>query len=150
MVIKKRQILWDWTNTAGPGNPGIPDKINQVPFGSNSPVSSVVNWNAWVPPELKERAPFRPMVRVLDSIQGSDWNIIKDTTFNIILYFNEPERSGISPEKAKDLWYSHMIPLRKNKGKKLGSPALASVCSIFSVVSSERGRHVLIENSNAG
>ncbi|GAP89376.1 putative glycoside hydrolase family 128 protein [Rosellinia necatrix] len=126
MVIKKRQILWDWTNTAGPGNPGVPDKINQVPFGGNSPVASVVNWNAWVPPELKGRAPFRPMVRVLDSTKGNDWAIIQASNAPIILYFNEPERAGISPEQARDIWVKQMLPLRKNKGKKLGSPAVAS------------------------
>ncbi|KAI0483595.1 glycoside hydrolase family 128 protein [Xylaria cf. heliscus] len=126
MVIKKRQILWDWTNTAGPGNPGVPDKINQVPFGGDSPVASVVNWNAWVPPELKGRAPFRPMVRVLDSTKGNDWATIQNSNFPIILFFNEPERAGISPEQARDIWYKQMLPLRKTKGKKLGSPAVAS------------------------
>lgn len=128
MVIKKRQILWDWTNTGSPENPGIPDKINQVPFGDKSPVASVVNWNAWVPPELKDRAPFRPMVRVLQSTSGNDWNMIQDTKYPIILFFNEPERAGISPEQARDIWYKQMLPLRKSKGKKLGSPAVASVC----------------------
>ncbi|KAI1149996.1 glycoside hydrolase family 128 protein [Nemania diffusa] len=126
MVIKKRQILWDWTNSSGPGNPGVPDKINQVPFGGNSPVASVVNWNAWVPPELKGRAPFRPMVRVLESTKGNDWAIIQNSHDPIVLFFNEPERAGISPERARDIWYSQMLPLRKNKGKKLGSPAVAS------------------------
>ncbi|KAI5863990.1 glycoside hydrolase family 128 protein [Durotheca rogersii] len=126
MVIKKRQILWDWTNTGGGGNPGIPDKINQVPFGGQSPVASVVNWNAWVPPELKDRAPFRPMVRVLENTRGGDWNIIQNTKYPIILFFNEPERAGISPEQAKDIWYNQLLPLRRNKGKKLGSPAVAS------------------------
>ncbi|XDG09819.1 hypothetical protein ABKA04_009434 [Annulohypoxylon sp. FPYF3050] len=126
MVIKKRQILWDWTNSAGPGNPGVPDKINQVPFGGNSPVASVVNWNAWVPPELKDRVPFRPMVRVLQSTSGNDWATIENSKYPIILFFNEPERAGITPEQAKDIWYKQMLPLRKNKGKKLGSPAVAS------------------------
>ncbi|KAI0540309.1 glycoside hydrolase family 128 protein [Xylaria digitata] len=126
MVIKKRQILWDWTNSSGSGNPGVPDKINQVPFGNNSPVASVVNWNAWVPPELKGRAPFRPMVRVLDSTKGNDWAMIQNSKEPIILFFNEPERAGISPEQARDIWYKQILPLRKNKGKKLGSPAVAS------------------------
>ncbi|KAI0863948.1 glycoside hydrolase family 128 protein [Xylaria cubensis] len=126
MVIKKRQILWDWTNTSGPGNPGVPDKINQVPFSGDSPVASVVNWNAWVPPELKDRAPFRPMVRVLDSTKGNDWATIQNSKYPIILFFNEPERSGISPEQARDIWNKQMLPLRKTKGKKLGSPAVAS------------------------
>ncbi|KAI0443507.1 glycoside hydrolase family 128 protein [Xylaria telfairii] len=126
MVIKKRQILWDWTNTSGPGNPGVPDKINQVPFGGDSPVASVVNWNAWVPPELKDRVPFRPMVRVLDSTRGNDWSMVENSKYPIILFFNEPERAGISPEQARDIWYNQMLPLRKTKGKKLGSPAVAS------------------------
>nr|UMZ45375.1 hypothetical protein [Paramyrothecium roridum] len=123
MVIKKRQILWDWTNSTSPENQ---EKINQVPFGSNSPVASVVNWNAWVPPELNGRAPFRPMVRVLENTQGNDWGIIENTPFPIVLFFNEPERAGISPEQARDIWYSQMLPLRRNKGKQLGSPAVAS------------------------
>ncbi|KAL7624219.1 hypothetical protein AAE478_005778 [Parahypoxylon ruwenzoriense] len=126
MVIKKRQILWDWTNTAGPGNPGVPDKIEQVPFGKNSPVASFVNWNAWVPPELRDRAPFRPMVRVLESTTGNDWAMIQNSQSPIILFFNEPERAGISPEQAKDIWYNQILPLRRDKGKKLGSPAVAS------------------------
>ncbi|KAI1649251.1 glycoside hydrolase family 128 protein [Daldinia loculata] len=126
MVIKKRQILWDWTNTGGDGHPGVPDKINQVPFGGNSPVASVVNWNTWVPPELKDRAPFRPMVRVLESTKGGEWAQIQNSKYPIILYFNEPERANISPEQARDIWYGQMLPLRKNKGKQLGSPAVAS------------------------
>ncbi|KAI2464284.1 glycoside hydrolase family 128 protein [Annulohypoxylon bovei var. microspora] len=126
MVIKKRQILWDWTNTAGPGNPGVPDKINQVPFGGNCPVASVVNWNAWVPPELKDRVPFRPMVRVLQSTTGNDWATIENSKYPIVLFFNEPERASITPEQARDIWNKQMVPLRKNKGKKLGSPAVAS------------------------
>ncbi|KAI8964540.1 glycoside hydrolase family 128 protein [Daldinia sp. FL1419] len=120
MVIKKRQILWDYTNT------DIGDKINQVPFGGNSPVASVVNWNAWVPPELKGRAPFRPMIRELSTTAGGDWGMIQNTNEPIILYFNEPERRNISPEQARDIWYGQVLPLRKNKGKQLGSPAVAS------------------------
>ncbi|KAI1652484.1 glycoside hydrolase family 128 protein [Daldinia decipiens] len=120
MVIKKRQILWDYTNT------DIPDKFNQVPFGGNSPVASVVNWNTWVPPGLNDRAPFRPMVRVLDNTKGGEWAQIQNSKYPIILYFNEPERANISPEQARDIWYSQMLPLRKNKGKQLGSPAVAS------------------------
>ncbi|KAK6821824.1 hypothetical protein PG987_014649 [Apiospora arundinis] len=126
MVIKKRQILWDWTNSAGPGNPGVPGKLDQVGFGANSPVASLINWNAWVPPELKGRVPFRPMVRDMSTTSGNDWNIIQNNNFPIILFFNEPERHGITPEKAKDIWVKQMLPLRKNKGRKLGSPAVAS------------------------
>ncbi|KAK8118201.1 uncharacterized protein PG998_006482 [Apiospora kogelbergensis] len=126
MVIKKRQILWDWTNSSGAGNPGVPGKLDQVGFGANSPVASLISWNAWVPPELKGRVPFRPMVRELASASGNDWSIIQNNNFPIILFFNEPERHGISPEKARDIWLKQMVPLRKNKGRKLGSPAVAS------------------------
>ncbi|KAI2610618.1 glycoside hydrolase family 128 protein [Hypoxylon fragiforme] len=66
------------------------------------------------------------MVRVLQSTSGNDWNMIQDTKYPIILFFNEPERAGISPEQARDIWYKQMLPLRKSKGKKLGSPAVAS------------------------
>jgi hypothetical protein len=128
MVIKKREILWDWTNSTSPENG---EKINQVPFNDNSPVASVVNWNAWVPPELNGRAPFRPMVRVLENTQGNDWETVANTPFPIVLFFNEPERAGISPEQARDIWYSQMLPLRRDKGKQLGSPAVASVCIEF-------------------
>ncbi|KAI2634498.1 glycoside hydrolase family 128 protein [Xylaria nigripes] len=126
MVIKKRQVLWDWSNSAGPGNPGVPDKMNQINFDGNHPVASVVNWNAWVPPELAGRAPFRPMVRVLESTTGTDWATIQNTDAPIILFFNEPDRAGISPEQARDIWLGQMVPLRTTKGKQLGSPAVAS------------------------
>lgn len=68
------------------------------------------------------------MVHDLSKLQGNDWNLVANTTSPIILFFNEPERAGISPERARDIWYSQMLPLRKNKGKKLGSPACANVC----------------------
>ncbi|KAI0811692.1 glycoside hydrolase family 128 protein [Xylaria sp. FL0064] len=66
------------------------------------------------------------VIRVLQSTQGSDWAMIQDSKAAIILFFNEPERSGISPEQASDIWQKQMLPLRKNKGKKVASPAVAS------------------------
>lgn len=125
MVIRKRILLWDWTNSSGPGNPGVPQEMNNVPFGGNSPVASVMNWNAWVPPELKGRAPFRPMVHGMSNTSGNDWGVIENTPYDTIMFFNEPERAGISPETARDIWYNKMLPLRHQKGKKLGSPAVA-------------------------
>ncbi|KAL8663234.1 MAG: hypothetical protein Q9168_008128 [Polycauliona sp. 1 TL-2023] len=89
-------------------------------------MSSVINWNTWYPAELKSRAPFRPMVRLEAQLSGGDWTNIQNTHENIILFFNEPERAGISPEHAAALWHSQMLPLRKNKGKKLVSPSCAS------------------------
>lgn len=80
----------------------------------------------WTPPELKDRVPFRPMVRTLGETAGNDWAIIQNTPYPIIHYFNEPERAGINPAQAADLWISHMVPLRSEKGKKLVSPSCAS------------------------
>jgi len=46
----------------------------------------------------------------------------------IIHYFNEPDRAGITPEKAAEMWEEKMVPLRKGKekGKKLVGPGCAS------------------------
>lgn len=99
--------------------------MNNVPTGGQSPIASVMNWNAWVPPELKGRLPFRPMVHGLSNTTGNDWSIIENTPFDIVLFFNEPERAGISPEQARDIWRQQMLPLRNQRGKKLGTPAVA-------------------------
>ncbi|KAL8681924.1 MAG: hypothetical protein Q9186_002010 [Xanthomendoza sp. 1 TL-2023] len=98
--------------------------MDKVDF--KGPISSVVNWNTWVPPELKGRAPFRPMVRVEANLSGGEWQNIENSKENIILFFNEPERAGISPQHAADVWHKQMLPLRRNKGKKLVSPSCAS------------------------
>lgn len=44
MVIKKRCLAWDWTNTKN--CPGAIDKVN-----FNGPFHSVSNWNTWYPTE---------------------------------------------------------------------------------------------------
>ncbi|KAL6717799.1 hypothetical protein ACLMJK_003884 [Lecanora helva] len=123
MVIKKRCLLWDWTNTDGPGHQGVPGQMDKINF--NGPMKSVSNWNTWTPPELKGRAPFRPMIHDLAKLSGDDWNRIEGTHNGIIHYFNEPERAGISAEKAADIWFKQVVALRK-KGNKLISPSCAS------------------------
>lgn len=144
MVVKKRCLLWgesiglqyrtdirltatcrhpDWTNTDGPGHAGVPWAMDKVDF--KGPMSSVCNWNTWVPPELKGRAPFRPMVHLEAQLSGGDWQNIENTKENVILFFNEPERAGISAQHAADVWHKQMLPLRQ-KGKKLVSPSCAS------------------------
>ncbi|KAL8954577.1 MAG: hypothetical protein Q9183_007038, partial [Haloplaca sp. 2 TL-2023] len=90
------------------------------------PISSVSNWNTWVPPELKGRAPFRPTVRLEPQLQGWEWENIVNAKNDIILFFNEPERAGISPQRAAEVWHNKMLPLRRNKGKKLVSPSCAN------------------------
>jgi Glycosyl hydrolase catalytic core len=119
MVIKKRCLPWDWTNTQG-----VPQDMDKVNF--NGPLHSVSNWNTWVPPELKNRAPFRPMVRTEGQLNGADWNNIESTPSKIIHFFNEPERQGITPEHAAQVWKDKMLPLRQKHGKQLVSPSCAS------------------------
>jgi hypothetical protein len=120
MVIKKRCLLWDWTNTAN-----IPHAIENVNF--DGPLSSVANWNVWSPPELKNRLPFRPTVRGMDQLtDANEWSMILNSDHPIIYYFNEPERAGISLEKAAEMWIEKMVPLRKEKRKKIVGPSCAS------------------------
>lgn len=90
------------------------------------PTSSVSNWNTWVPPELKGRAPYRPMVRDESCLSGGDWTNVENSNQPIIHFFNEPERHGISAAHAADIWHKQMVPLRQHKGKKLVSPSCAS------------------------
>lgn len=124
MVVKKRCLLWDWTNSSGPGNPGVPWAMDQCNF--NGPLSSVSNWNTWVPPELKGRAPYRPMVHLEAQLSGQDWNNVWNSDQPIVHFFNEPDKNNISPERAADAWHNQMVPLRQQKGKKLVSPSVSS------------------------
>lgn len=119
MVIKKRCLPWDYTNTQQ-----VPQKMNDVFFGG--PLQTVSNWNTWEPPELRNRAPFRPMVRTEGQLSGEEWDRIESTHEHIIHFFNEPERQGITPEHAAQVWHDKMLPLRANHGKKLVSPSCAS------------------------
>lgn len=120
MVIKKRCLLWDWTNTAH-----IPEAIEKVDF--NGPLLSCSNWNAWAPPELKNRLPFRPTVRGIEQLTDpNEWGMISNNEHAILHYFNEPERAGITPQKAAEMWMEKMVPLRRDKGKKIIGPGCAS------------------------
>ncbi|KAF7192542.1 hypothetical protein HII31_06133 [Pseudocercospora fuligena] len=122
-MIKKRSLLWDWTNTDGPGHAGVPWMMDQVNFNM---ISSVSNWNTWMPPELQGRAPFRPMVRQEAQLTGQNWTNIENSDQPIIHFFNEPERQGISPEYAATIWNQKMLPLRRNRGKRLVSPSCSN------------------------
>ncbi|MCJ1476776.1 hypothetical protein MMC13_005445 [Lambiella insularis] len=124
MTVKKRCLLWDWTNTSGPGHEGVPWAMDKVHF--DGPISSISNWNTWTPPELKDRAPFRPMVRLEGQLSGWEWDLVESSKEPIIHFFNEPERAGISAERAADVWVRQMLPLQEQKGKKLVSPSCAS------------------------
>ena len=123
-AVRKRCLLWDWTNSSGPGNPGVPWAMDQIDF--HGPIHSVSNWNTWVPPELKGRAPFRPMVHLKPQLAGQEWKNVEDSHAAVVHFFNEPERNGISAAEAAALWASHMVPLRNAKKTKLVSPSCAS------------------------
>jgi hypothetical protein len=118
-MIKKRCLLWDWTNTAH-----IPTAMENVNF--NGPLASVANWNTWTPPELQDRAPFRPTVRTAAQLAGDDWNNVRTSAQPVIHFFNEPERANISAAEAADAWLTQMVPLRTEQGKKLVGPSCAS------------------------
>ncbi|KAF9881558.1 hypothetical protein CkaCkLH20_00704 [Colletotrichum karsti] len=124
--VQKRCLLWDWTNTRD-----RPDAIDQLFENSSDSIEqafkSVHNWNAWYPPELKGRLPFRPMIRTREQLISEEWNWIRDSEAEIVHYLNEPERQGISPQEAADWWSHKVVPeLRDTRGKKLVGPACAS------------------------
>jgi hypothetical protein len=124
MTIRKRLLLWDYTNTRD-----VPASINALNF-NNGPFVAVSNWNAWYPQELKNRLPFRPMVRTPAQLGGDEWGWLANGAFayDTIHFFNEPERQqGVSPQDAAAKWKSQMVGvLRKQKGKKLVGPSVAS------------------------
>jgi hypothetical protein len=107
MVIKKRCLLWDYTNTQQ-----RPQQMDIVNF--NGPLSSVSNWNAWYPSELKGRAPFRPMIHLERELNGNEWQWILQSDQPIIQFFNEPERHGISPQKAAGYWHNQVCFFLEN------------------------------------
>ncbi|MCJ1310523.1 hypothetical protein MMC25_004187 [Agyrium rufum] len=120
MVIKKRTLVWDWTNTKD-----VPPCVKDINW--SGPLLSIHNWNSWEPPELNHALPFRPMIRGEGQLVDNEWAMIVNNEHAIIHYFNEPERAGISPERAARLWLDQVVPkLRIEKGKKLVSPSCAS------------------------
>jgi len=46
MTIRKRMLLWDWTNSTGAGS--TPQNLAKVPYDASHPTVSLCNWNAWV------------------------------------------------------------------------------------------------------
>jgi hypothetical protein len=119
----KRCLLWDWTNTRDRAA-----AIEQLPFGGGGPFVSVANWNAWVPPELKGRLPFRPTVRTPQQIRSEEWAWIRDSAHEVVHFYNEPERQqGLTPADAARDWREFMVgQLRREKGKKIVGPSCAS------------------------
>ncbi|KAI0132997.1 glycosyl hydrolase catalytic core-domain-containing protein [Xylariales sp. AK1849] len=134
----KRTLLWDWTLTRDyPSSPALHQAVSALK--PNSPIASIVNWNAWRPSELPAHLPFQPMVRTPAQLEGSEWTMLQDSLKVelarpgngevILLSFNEPERIvGLSAAKAAGLWKSMILPLRKQHTARLKivSPSCAS------------------------
>jgi hypothetical protein len=139
--VSKRCLLWDWTNTRD-----RPAAINQL-FGTPqtcntdtrndtaassdantaSPFCSVHNWNAWSPPELAGRLPFRPMIRTLAQLEGNEWEMVLNSGAEVVHFLNEPERAGVSTKDAARWWAEKVIPeLREGKGMRIVGPSCAS------------------------
>lgn len=118
-MVKKRVLLWDYTNTRDVS--WAMDKIN-----FKGPIHSCSNWNTWYPNELKHRLPFRPMIHGKNNLTGGEWHNIVTTNEEVIHFFNEPERAGISPEEAAKIWNDQILPLRTQHHKRLVSPSCAS------------------------
>ncbi|THY41433.1 hypothetical protein D6C98_09267 [Aureobasidium pullulans] len=118
-MVKKRVLLWDYKNTRD-----ISWAMDKINFKGS--LCSVSNWNTWYPPELKRRLPFRPMIHGRSNLTGSEWNNILTTKEEVIHFFNEPERAGISPDEAARIWNDQVVLLRAKHGKRLVSPSCAS------------------------
>ncbi|KAF6833506.1 hypothetical protein CPLU01_05544 [Colletotrichum plurivorum] len=122
--VQKRCLLWDYTNTRD-----RPNAIDQL-FVSGTdalPFKSVHNWNAWYPPELKGRLPFRPMIRTRAQLDTEEWDWIRDSDAEVVHYLNEPERQGINPQDAAEWWlHKVVLELRRKRGKKVIGPGCAS------------------------
>jgi hypothetical protein len=120
----KRLALWDYTNTQ---NPAIAPKINQIKF-TGTPMSGVINWNTWVPPELDSSVPFEPWVQGPANMQGNDYTYLTQYLAGhpgaIVHFYNEPELRGVSVDQAVTDW-STFSTLGHEYGAKLVSPATA-------------------------
>ncbi|TDZ19862.1 Alkali-sensitive linkage protein 1 [Colletotrichum orbiculare MAFF 240422] len=129
-VGSKKCLLWDWTNTRH--HPEAIDQLfstceNGDSSATQLPFKSVHNWNAWCPPELKDRLPFRPMIRTQAQLGTEEWTRIRDSAADVVHYLNEPERQRISPTEAATWWAEQVVPeLRLQQGKQLVGPACAN------------------------
>jgi len=66
------------------------------------------------------------MIRQRPQLEPPEWDWIVASDAQVIHYFNEPERDGISPELAAQKWNKQVIHLRRDHGKKIVSPSCAS------------------------
>lgn len=115
----KRGLLYDYTVQNQ-----NPDAISSIP--NNAQISRVANWNTWYPLNLNNRIQFVPTIRTPSQLQGQEWDWAWNAPGDEINFLNEPERQPVSPEDAANMWFSHMVPLRQQRGKKLIGPSVAN------------------------
>ena len=119
LAVGKRGLLFDYTV-----QDANPNAIYSIP--ANAQFSRVANWGTWYPKNLNNRIPFVPTIRTPAQLQGQEWDWAWNSNGPEVIYFNEPERQPVSPEDAARLWFSHMVPLRQQTGKKLVGPGIAN------------------------
>ena len=120
LATGKRGLLYDYTV-----QDANPNAIKTV-IDNNVQFNRVANWNTWYPLNLDNRIPFVPTIRTPDQLQGRDWDWAWHSNGPEVIYYNEPERNHVTPEDAANMWFSHMIPLRQQTGKKLVGPGIAN------------------------
>ncbi|KAI8632004.1 glycoside hydrolase family 128 protein [Xylariaceae sp. FL1651] len=130
-AASKRIVLWDYTLTRDVGSvPGI--KKSAASLAKSKVTHTVINWETWRPSELPANLIHEPTVRTPTYLSGDNWNNVKSAATArkglTVHFYNEPERQSptVTAEQAAAQWKSHMVPLRKKFGAKLGSPACAA------------------------
>jgi hypothetical protein len=122
---RKQCLLWDWKNTRD--RPSSIEQLFPADYQNTTPFISCHNWNTWVPPELKDRLTYRPMLRDISHITSEEFSWVRDSPYPIVHYLNEPERQNTTPSEAAKAWRETIIPeLVQKKGKEIISPACAS------------------------
>jgi hypothetical protein len=66
------------------------------------------------------------MFRTLQQLDFPEFEYAKSQPYEVMHFLNEPERQGITPDKAVEEWLGKIVPLRKERGCKIVGPACAS------------------------
>lgn len=115
-----------------------PQTTNMSQFFRTGKIGWYYTWSSWSNDQGKN-LDFVPLLWGKDKL--NDWTtavngrlkpmfMSKDITH--VLGFNEPQEKGqsnMTPQEAKDLWMTHLHPLKTEYGVRLGSPATSSAPS---------------------
>jgi hypothetical protein len=66
------------------------------------------------------------MCRTLEQLKLPEFEYALSQPYEIMHFLNEPERAGVTPEKACELWFEKMVPLRRERGTRIVGPAAAN------------------------